>query len=113
MFHNLKGYDSHILIKAFYDLEEKPYCIPQNSEKFISFSLLKKNSFELRFLDSYAFVASSLAELVSNLKEFPIRNKFFEAEDVEILKRKGVFPNEWFSSFDKLYQKEFPPYEGI
>ena len=68
--------------------------------------MLKKNSFELRFLDSYAFMAFPLAKLVSNLKEFSIMLKI-----VEIFKRKGVFPYEWFDSFDKLYQTEFPPYE--
>ena len=39
IFHNLKGYDSHLFIRAFSKLEEKIKCIPQNTEKFITFSL--------------------------------------------------------------------------
>ena len=35
IFHNLKGYDSHLFIKAFNSLQEKPSCIPQNTEEFI------------------------------------------------------------------------------
>ena len=93
LFHNLKGSDSHIFIKAFYDLEEEPNCITQNTEKFIFFSLLKRHSFELRFLNSYGFMAFLLAKLVANLKEFPVMSKFFKKEDVEILRRKGVTSN--------------------
>ena len=83
IFHNLKGYDSNIFIKAFYDLDEEPDCIPQNTKKFISFSFRMKNSFELRFLDSYSFMGFPLADLVSNLKEFPMMSKFFSPEDVK------------------------------
>ena len=111
IFHNLKGYDSHLFIKAFYDLQERPSCIPQNTEKFISFSLKKSVSSELRFLDSCAFMGFPLAKLVGNLKEFPIMSKFFEPDEVEILSRKGVFPYKWFDSFDKLYHTKFLEHE--
>ena len=113
IFHNLKGYDSHIFINAFHDLQEEPSCIPQNTEKLISFSLKKSGSSELRFLDSYAFMAYKLADLAGNLKEYPILRKFFSPEEVKILSRKGVFPYEWFDRFCKLYEKEFPPYEAF
>ena len=113
IFHTLKGYDSHLFIKAFHDLEEEPTCIPQNTEKFISFSLKKLGSSELRFLDSYAFMNFPLASLVKNLREFPIMSKFFSPEEVEILSRKGIFPYKWFDSFDKLYQTEFPSHKAF
>ena len=77
VFHNLKGYDSHIFIKAFSELEDEPDCIPQNTEKMISFSLKKKHSFELKFLDSYGFMGFSLSTLVGNLNEFPIMSSQF------------------------------------
>ena len=109
VFHNLKGYDSHIFIKAFHDLEEEPHCIPQNSEKMITFSLFKRGSSELRFIDSYAFMQFPLADLVKNLKKFPIMSSQFEAQDVEILSRKGLFLYDWFDSFDKLYKTKYPP----
>ena len=113
IFHNLKGYDSHIFIEAFRDLEKKPSCIPQNTENFISFSFKKPGSSELRFLDSYAFMKFPIAYLAGNLKEFPIMNKFFNSEEVEILSRKGVFPYEWFDSFAKLYGTKFPEYKDF
>ena len=113
IFQNLKGYDSHLFINAFHSLQEKPSYIPQNTEKFISFFLKKSGSSELRFLDSYAFMAFSLASLAGNLKQFPIISEFFEPEEVEILSRKGVFPYEWFDEFNKLYETEFPPHEAF
>ena len=111
VFHCLKSYDSHIFIQAFHDLQEEPTCIPQNTKKFISFSLKKSGSSELRFLDSYGFMAYKLADLAGNLKEFPILSKFFSPEEVKILSRKGVFPYEWFHRFDKLFQTEFPEHK--
>lgn len=49
-FHNLKGYDSHLFIRSFANLKERPDGISLNSEKFISFSLFQEKGIELRFL---------------------------------------------------------------
>lgn len=94
--HNLKGYDSHLIIRAFHDLEKVPDAIPLNSEKFTSFSLHQKKGFELRFLDSMGFINYSLASLAKNLKEFLNLSKTFGKEMAKDLSRKGVFPYEWF-----------------
>ena len=110
-FHNLKGYDSHLFINAFAGLEERPEGIPQNTEKFISFSLFQEKGIELRFLDSMAFMAGSLDGLAKNLKEFPEMTNVFGKVKTKDLKRKGVFPYEWFDSVEKLEQTEFPDYE--
>ena len=45
--HNLKGYDSHLFMNAFAGLRERPEGIPQNTEKFISFSLFQEKGIEL------------------------------------------------------------------
>ena len=80
IFHNLQGYDAHLFIKQLAKLEGKLDCIPCTEEKYISFSKhikvgeykhingdLYPITFELRFLDSYKFLQSSLGNLVSNL----------------------------------------------
>jgi hypothetical protein len=82
VFHNLAGYDAHLFVKK---LDGKLTCIPNTDEKYISFSRevfmetrLDKNgkeydvNKELRFIDSYKFMASSLSSLLKNVKEFPI-----------------------------------------
>ena len=50
VFHNLRGYDSHLLMQAMSKVEGKVSCIPNNTEKYISLSLG-----QLRFIDSAQF----------------------------------------------------------
>ena len=79
IFHNLSGYDSHLFVKNLGKSEGNIKCIPNNEEKYISFSkdivvgeyekdeknhLIKD---EIRFIGSFKFMASSLDSLVGNL----------------------------------------------
>ena len=81
-FHNLSGYDSHLFIKKLGspDKNENIDCIPNNEEKYISFSKtivtgqytnkkgeVKNKTFKIVFKDSLKFLASSLEALVNNL----------------------------------------------
>ena len=100
--HNLKGYDSHFLIPYLnkYGTTEtfEITCIPNNAEKYISFSknipvgLYEKNGeekmikFEMRFIDTLAFMASSLSSLAENLNPYNIEIK--EEDDKETIKKK-------------------------
>ena len=80
--HNLSGYDSHLFIKNLGVSEGNISCIPNNEEKYISFSKqIIVDSFankdgkkvdvkrEIRFIDSFKFMAESLDSLVKNLTE--------------------------------------------
>ena len=60
VFHNLRGYDSHLLMQAISKVEGRISCIPNNTEKYISFSLG-----QLRFIDSAQFLLASLDKLVA------------------------------------------------
>ena len=79
-FHNLSSYDSHLFVTKLGKSEGDITCIPNNEEKYISFSkkiqvgtYLDKDKnekeiiHEVRFLDSAKFMASSLDSLVKNL----------------------------------------------
>ena len=59
VFHNLKGYDSHLIMQQIHKITGRLSCIPNNTEKYISFSVG-----QLKFLDSFQFMGSSLAKLV-------------------------------------------------
>ena len=59
VFHNLRGYDSHLLLQAISKVEGKISCVPNNTEKYVSFSLG-----QLRFIDSAQFLLASLDKLV-------------------------------------------------
>ena len=60
VFHNLRGYDSHLLMQAISKVKGNISCIPNNTEKYISFSLG-----QLRFIDSAQFLLASLDRLVA------------------------------------------------
>ena len=60
VFHNLRGYDSHLLMQAISEVDGKVSCIANNTEKYISFSLG-----QLRFIDSAQFLLASLDRLVA------------------------------------------------
>ena len=60
VFHNLRGYDSHLLMQAISNVECRINCIPNNTAKYISFSLG-----QLRFIDSAQFLLASLDRLVA------------------------------------------------
>ena len=59
VFHNLPGYNSHLIMQAISETVGKITCIHNNTEKYISFSLG-----QLRFIDSGQFMLSSVDKLV-------------------------------------------------
>ena len=70
IFHNLKGYDSHLIFKelsGFNDL--KISVIPNGLEKYMAFTVNKN----LVFIGSMQFMNSSLDKLVKNLNDKDFR----------------------------------------
>ena len=128
VFHNLSGYDSHLFIKNLGVTEGNINCIPNNEEKYISFSkdivvgeYTSKNGKivdikqQLRFIDSFKFVASSLDKLVENLDKHCCVNtgKFYKGKQLSLLMRKGVYPYEYASSCERFDDKQLPPKEAF
>ena len=118
--HNLSGYDALLFIKNLGISEGKVNCIPNNEEKYISFTKkIVVDTYtnkvqvtrDIRFIDSFKFMATSLDKLVSNLPKESFRNlsNYCEGEKLQLLLRKGVFPYDWFDSFDKLSSTGLPP----
>ena len=62
IFHNLKGYDSHLIMQKIHISKGNISCIANNSEKYISFSIG-----QLTFLDSFQFNPTSLEKLVEGV----------------------------------------------
>ena len=125
IFHNLQGYDAHLFIKQLAKIDGKLECIPSTEEKYISFSKTIKVgdykhingdvlpiNFEIRFLDSFKFLQTSLANLVSNLSQddFHITKNVFK-KNTSLLTRKGVYPYDYVSSLVKLSETSLPSKE--
>ena len=123
-FHNLEGYDSHLFVKRLADTDGDVNCIPDNEEKYITFTKNvlvdteetkaggESNIFvKLKFLDTIHFMASSLEKLVNNLKPDQFRHtlKYFQGEKLQLMLKKGIYPYEYMDSQDKLTETQLPP----
>ena len=128
-FHNLQNYDAHLFVRALGLMDEvlSISCIPNNDEKYISFSLkfeLKKFvkwdpkvekwkeiivKHEIRFLDSFKFTLSGLDGLVKNLSREDLKetSRFF-GEKIDLVSRKGVYPYEFMDDFEKFKKQSLP-----
>ena len=137
-FHNLKNYDAHHLMSAIGRTEVKETvctdkngqpltykdkkgvekkvtvrdggitAIVQNMEKLISFSWG-----QFRFVDSYAFLSSSLGQLVANTPKanLSITRLYIEQAMFNLITRKGVYPYEYMDSFERFEETQLPPKE--
>ena len=118
-FHNLRGYDGHLVMQGIhrYAKEKTIKVIPNNMEKYVSFQLGN-----LRFLDSLQFLGpgSSLDRLAKNLTEFPYLKEQFlqvwsfnQAEYLDQLCQKGIYPYSYMKSFEKFQETSLPPKEAF
>jgi len=115
-FHNLSKYDSHFIISRLGFDSHKIKVIPNNEEQFISFSKYISRTFTIRFVDTCKFMASKLSSLAKNLltqdfSKFRETMKHFDARDIPLVTRKGVYPYEYTDGWDKLDETSLPPKE--
>ena len=123
-------YDNHLIIKQI-SKDFKGYftCTSENTEKYISFSMnmIKRDTnkkkkrpetYRLKFIDSYRFMASKLENFVTNLVEpqkktlsvnilkqrFPNTYQLHNnnIDKFKLLLRKGVYPYEYMDSWEKF-----------
>ena len=112
LIHNLKNYDMHLLL--LHGCSKMPHwhlsVVPTSSEKYISLTVTideenplqqsnEKPHIKITFLDSCAFLPSSLAKLADTLHH----------DDLVYCHglghRKGVFPYSFFTSIDTIKPK--------
>ena len=133
VFQNLSGYDAHLFIIELGKKADNIGVISKNKEDYITFSIGvvvdkcvdkegngKDKTIELRFIDSFKFMASSLDSLTNNLVKGPVGparggggkligfEDYFE-EQCELLGRKGIYPYEYMSSWDRFAESQLPP----
>ena len=135
IFHNLSGYDTHMFIKdlagvkdpleeiGLSEKEGEIKCIARTEENYISFSkkivvdVYDKDgkkievTRQIRFIDSFRFMQKSLSELATNLTSYPNLSRYFNGEQLELVKRKGVYPYDYMNCFERLAETSLPPIE--
>ena len=105
--HNLKGYDLHLFIINLVKATDNLQVIPETIEKFKAVMTEK-----FIFLDSFAFLSTSLEKLVESVKigggeSFgKLKNEY--PSDYKDLTRKGVFFYDYASSYNVFYETSIP-----
>ncbi|GET66267.1 hypothetical protein RIR_jg37682.t5 [Rhizophagus irregularis DAOM 181602=DAOM 197198] len=106
IFHNLSGYDGHIIMQGIgaMECEDDIDPITYNMEKYMAFKLGS-----LRFIDSLQFMKSSLDKLASNLGAEKCRAQ--ECSNPQHLWRidAGVYPYEYMDDWKKFEKTSLPP----
>ena len=83
IFHNLTGYDSHLIIKELSKFNCNINVVPNGLEKFMSFYLDKN----IALIDSMFFLNSSFDKLDNNWNEFKYLNKVFKGNKLALVKK--------------------------
>ena len=105
IFHNLRGYNSHLIFRELDKFDVKISVIPNGLEKYMAY-FFNKN---LVFFGSRQFMNSSLDELVKNLSDEDFKYLVEEVgfENLEVLKQKDSYPYEYMNSFERFNKKNY------
>ena len=129
VFCNLSGYDAHLFMRELGKKMDNIGVIAKNKEDCITFSIgvvvdkymdkegnEKDRTIELRFIDSFKFMVSSLDSLMNNLVKRgrkPMGFEDYSKEQYELLVRKRIYPYEYMSSGDKFAESQLLPKEAL
>ena len=134
VFHNLSGYDAPLVIKELASTTDGSIghmgIIAKNTEDYISFSIKvevdkyidkkgieRSKEIELRFIDSLKFMSSSLDSLVNNLAHGGDYHFFgfkeYSENQYKLLTKKGIYPYEYMTDWDKFKEMKLPPREAF
>ena len=106
IFHNLRGYDSHLIFSELSKRNCRVSVIPNGLEKYMSFSLNKN----IVFIDGMLFLNRSLDKLVKNLSSEDLKclSGAFSGEELELVEKKRIYPYEYMDSFAKFKERKLP-----
>ena len=108
VFHNLKNYDSHLIMQEIGKFDLKVNVIPNGLEKYMSFTISNK----LSVIASFQFVSPPLDSLVKNLgkDDFKYLSQEFDNDVLDLVKQKVFYYYEYMS-YQEMFKKELPSKE--
>ena len=97
---------THLIFKELSKFNRIISVIPSGLEKYRSFTLNNN----IVFIDSMLFMKSSLDKLVKNLGDegFKYLNQNYSGQKLEFVKKKIIYPYEYFNSFKKFKESKLP-----
>ena len=103
VFHNLKNYDSHLIMQELGKFNLKINVIPNGLENYMIFNIDNM----LSFIESFQFLSSSLHSLVKNINKdhFKYLSQEFDNNVLDLVKQKGFCPYEYMSDFESFKEK--------
>ena len=106
IFHNLKGYGSHLIMNLINEFDVNVSVMPNGLEECIAFTINEN----LVFIGSKEFMNSSLEELAKKLSDnnFKYLSEEFNPEQIKLVKEKGVYPYEYIDSFERFSEDKLP-----
>ena len=106
IFHNLQGYDGHIIFKELNNFDVDIAVIPKGIDKYMSIIVNR----HITFIDSLQFYNGSLDTLASNLKDEDFQHLIseFSIDKLGIIKRKDAYPYEWVDFYEKFKHLSLP-----
>ena len=93
VFHNLRGYDLHLIMQEIGKFNKDINVIPNNMEIYMA-STIDRN---LIFIDFFQFMNQSLSNLANNLPKdglYHTKNEF-SSNNLELITKKGVYPYDY------------------
>lgn len=115
IFHNLSGYDCHLFIKELSEVCGRINLIPKNKEKYISFTKFipidRKNVAQIKFIDSFNFLSSSLDNLVRTMKPDDFKNlrSFYpDQHSFDLVRKKGIYCYDYIDSWKRYDETRLP-----
>ena len=106
VFHNLRGYDAHLVFQKIKRRHGKIDVIPNNSERYISFTVGR-----LKFLDSMQFLSCSLEKLAAQLNDdqfINLKATYTDSNQRNLLAKKGVYCYDYVNTIDKFDKTSLP-----
>ena len=102
IFHNLKGYDSHLSMQEIGKFDVNISVIQNWLERYMAFTI---NNLFTYFFNSSIFMNFSLNAFVKNLSDndFKFLSREVTCEFLKLVKQKGMYPYEYMDSFKKVF----------
>ncbi|XP_065354937.1 uncharacterized protein LOC135949334 [Calliphora vicina] len=116
IFQNISVYDCQLFVNEFNNIDGPLNIIPQSNDSCIYLSKTIKSDIgvrlEIRFLDSFGFIPSKLADVVKHLTINDLNTfKSMYPDDLSkfnLLTKKTVFPHNYIDSVEKLSETCLP-----
>ena len=109
VFHNLRGYDAHLIFKKIKGKHGKITVIPNNSERYISLDVCR-----LKFRDSMQFLSYGLDELAKQSSNDQFKHLMAaHPEQWDLQSKKGIYCYDYMNSVELFDETSLSSNEHI